>query len=139
LLADSDHGVYYLFIYYLCMNVLSEVNMWIYVSSGLLPKPRGFLFRLYLEITENMSNINVRHNVMVWYITQFFSCLLHWHVGFWEQSQPDPRSGECVDVTLADSHQSWELTTCESLLPFICRAAACPAGKSYHLSFCSNC
>lgn len=63
-----------------------------------------------------------------------YMCLLQWHAGFWDQTQPDPRSGECVDVTLMDNQQSWELTTCESLLPFLCRTAACPAG-SYH---CSN-
>jgi hypothetical protein len=57
--------------------------------------------------------------------------VLYWLAGFWEQSQPDPQSGECVDVTLMDSHQSWELTTCESLLPFLCRTSACPAGKSH--------
>jgi hypothetical protein len=48
--------------------------------------------------------------------------------GFWEQQQPDPKFGECVDVALSDDAQSWELTTCESLLPFMCRANACPAG-----------
>jgi len=60
-------------------------------------------------------------------------CLLRWLAGFWDQTQPDPRSGECVDVTLMDNQQSWELTTCESLLPFLCRAAACPAGKTHVL------
>jgi len=50
--------------------------------------------------------------------------------GFWEQQQPEAKSGECVDVALSDDAQSWELTTCESLLPFMCRANACPAGKS---------
>jgi hypothetical protein len=59
---------------------------------------------------------------------------INWHAGFWDQTQPDPRSGECVDVTLMDNQQSWELTTCESLLPFLCRTAACPAGKPYDLS-----
>lgn len=48
--------------------------------------------------------------------------------GFWSLSQPDPSSGECVDVTVTDEQQSWELQTCESLLPFLCRANACPTG-----------
>jgi hypothetical protein len=55
-------------------------------------------------------------------------------VGFWSRHQPDPKAGECVDVAVTEEHQSWELTTCESLLPFMCRAKACPAG-SFH---CSN-
>ena len=51
------------------------------------------------------------------------------NIGFWGSKQPNPRSGECVDVAITDEqHQSWELTTCESLLPFMCRANACPAG-----------
>ncbi|XP_075226178.1 sushi, von Willebrand factor type A, EGF and pentraxin domain-containing protein uif [Lycorma delicatula] len=54
--------------------------------------------------------------------------------GFWSLDQPEPSAGECVDVSLTDEHQSWELETCESLLPFLCRANACPTG-SYH---CSN-
>ncbi|KAJ9591926.1 hypothetical protein L9F63_001528, partial [Diploptera punctata] len=60
--------------------------------------------------------------------------LVSQYSGFWGQTQPDPREGECVDIVLMDNQQSWELTTCESLLPFICRTNACPAG-SYH---CSN-
>lgn len=59
------------------------------------------------------------------------SCIL---AGFWSLQQPDPKAGECVDVTLTEEKQSWELTTCESLLPFMCRARACPSG-SFH---CSN-
>ncbi|KAF4522838.1 hypothetical protein B566_EDAN008100 [Ephemera danica] len=60
--------------------------------------------------------------------------LVSQYSGFWSLKQPDSKSGECVDVTLTDDAQSWELTTCESLLPFMCRAHACPAG-SFH---CSN-
>ena len=58
------------------------------------------------------------------------------NVGFWALRQPNPRSGECVDVKVTDDqHQSWELTTCESLLPFMCRANACPAGElSFHFT-----
>lgn len=48
--------------------------------------------------------------------------------GFWSLRQPDPAAGECVDVTITEDQQSWELTTCESLLPFMCKAQACPAG-----------
>ncbi|XP_050541159.1 sushi, von Willebrand factor type A, EGF and pentraxin domain-containing protein 1 [Daktulosphaira vitifoliae] len=60
--------------------------------------------------------------------------LVSQYSGFWSLSQPDPSSGECVDVTVTDDQQSWELQTCESLLPFLCRANACPTG-SFH---CSN-
>ncbi|KAG8295757.1 calcium ion binding [Homalodisca vitripennis] len=60
--------------------------------------------------------------------------LVSQYAGFWSLDQPEPSAGECVDVTLTDDQQSWELQTCESLLPFLCRANACPAG-SFH---CSN-
>nr|XP_022919679.1 sushi, von Willebrand factor type A, EGF and pentraxin domain-containing protein 1 isoform X1 [Onthophagus taurus] len=60
--------------------------------------------------------------------------LVSQYSGFWSLNQPDPKSGECVDVALTRDRQSWELTTCESLLPFMCRSKACPVG-SFH---CSN-
>ncbi|XP_077268738.1 sushi, von Willebrand factor type A, EGF and pentraxin domain-containing protein uif isoform X1 [Temnothorax americanus] len=60
--------------------------------------------------------------------------LVSQYAGFWASRQPNPHSGECVDVALTDDRQTWELTTCESLLPFMCRADACPSG-SFH---CSN-
>ncbi|XP_052128948.1 sushi, von Willebrand factor type A, EGF and pentraxin domain-containing protein 1 [Frankliniella occidentalis] len=60
--------------------------------------------------------------------------LVSQYAGFWALPQPDPSMGECVDATIEDEHQSWSLTTCESLLPFLCRAQACPTG-SFH---CSN-
>ncbi|EZA50646.1 Sushi, von Willebrand factor type A, EGF and pentraxin domain-containing protein [Ooceraea biroi] len=60
--------------------------------------------------------------------------LVSQYAGFWAPRQPNPHSGECVDVALTDDRQTWELTTCESLLPFMCRANACPSG-SFH---CSN-
>ncbi|KAK6617037.1 hypothetical protein RUM44_005394 [Polyplax serrata] len=56
------------------------------------------------------------------------------YAGFWSLNQPDPSKGECVDVGVSDDSQSWQLTTCESLLPFLCRSNACPEG-SFH---CSN-
>ena len=55
-------------------------------------------------------------------------------VGFWSLAQPNSSFGDCVDVSLHDEVQSWQLETCESLLPFLCRTSACPSG-SYH---CSN-
>ncbi|XP_046990617.1 sushi, von Willebrand factor type A, EGF and pentraxin domain-containing protein 1 [Schistocerca americana] len=60
--------------------------------------------------------------------------LVSQYAGFWALNQPSPEDGECVAVKINDEYQSWELTTCGSLLPFLCRATACPAG-SYH---CSN-
>ncbi|CAG9863735.1 unnamed protein product [Phyllotreta striolata] len=60
--------------------------------------------------------------------------LVSQYSGFWSLNQPDPESGECVDVIVTEESQSWELTTCESLQPFMCRAKACPTG-SFH---CSN-
>ncbi|XP_032681239.1 sushi, von Willebrand factor type A, EGF and pentraxin domain-containing protein 1 isoform X1 [Odontomachus brunneus] len=60
--------------------------------------------------------------------------LVSQYAGFWASRQPNPHSGECVDVALTDDRQTWELTTCESLLPFMCRSSACPSG-SFH---CSN-
>ncbi|CAD6227295.1 GSCOCG00006083001-RA-CDS, partial [Cotesia congregata] len=54
--------------------------------------------------------------------------LVSQYAGFWASKQPDPKSGECVDFAISDDQQqSWELTTCESLLPFMCKANACPA------------
>lgn len=49
--------------------------------------------------------------------------------GFWDLKQPNPKSGECVNVKITEDQQSWELTTCESLLPFMCKSKACPAGR----------
>lgn len=55
--------------------------------------------------------------------------LVSQYAGFWDLEQPNPKSGVCVDVNLMGDRQSWELTTCESLLPFMCRTTACPAGN----------
>lgn len=67
------------------------------------------------------SNLLVEITFRLFYILNII-------LGFWSLSQPDPSSGECVDVTVTDEQQSWELQTCESLLPFLCRANACPTG-----------
>lgn len=61
--------------------------------------------------------------------------LVSQYSGFWSLKQPNPQSGECVAVTSeSQSVQSWELDTCESLLPFMCKSTACPQ-SSVH---CSN-
>ncbi|XP_045124302.1 sushi, von Willebrand factor type A, EGF and pentraxin domain-containing protein 1-like isoform X1 [Portunus trituberculatus] len=54
--------------------------------------------------------------------------------GFWSQGQPQVSGGECVRARLTDQHQSWELSTCENLLPFMCRVQACTSGSVH----CSN-
>lgn len=54
--------------------------------------------------------------------------------GFWAQGQPKVTEGECVRGRLTDTHQSWELSTCETLLPFMCRVEACTKGAVH----CSN-
>lgn len=58
--------------------------------------------------------------------------------GFWGESQPNTKAGRCVQSSTGSSTikslQSWELTKCENLMPFVCRAPACPKGA--HL--CSN-
>lgn len=59
--------------------------------------------------------------------------LVSQYSGFWALNQPNPTSGECVAVS-SNSLQSWELGTCESLLPFMCRSPACPQ-NSIH---CAN-
>ncbi|KAI8115214.1 CUB and sushi domain-containing protein 1 [Lucilia cuprina] len=60
--------------------------------------------------------------------------LISQYSGFWSLHQPDPMSGECVAATFASTFQSWDLGTCESLLPFMCRSSACPQ-NSIH---CAN-
>lgn len=60
--------------------------------------------------------------------------LVSQYSGFWALNQPDPSAGECVAVSSHSAIQSWELGTCESLLPFMCKAPACPS-NSIH---CSN-
>ncbi|KAK7079934.1 Calcium ion binding, partial [Halocaridina rubra] len=53
--------------------------------------------------------------------------------GFWSQGQPQVSGGECVKARISDQ-QSWELNTCESLLPFMCHIQACTKGSLH----CSN-
>ena len=60
--------------------------------------------------------------------------LISQYSGFWALNQPDPKSGDCVNAMLMShpnkkSIQSWELSNCETLLPFMCRTKACPKGK----------
>uniref|UniRef100_A0A182Y3Y1 Notch n=1 Tax=Anopheles stephensi TaxID=30069 RepID=A0A182Y3Y1_ANOST len=54
--------------------------------------------------------------------------------GFWAINEPNPMAGECVSANLGPTEQSWELRSCETLLPFMCKARACPQ-QSFH---CSN-
>lgn len=61
--------------------------------------------------------------------------LVSQYSGFWSLKQPNPELGECVSVTAeSPTTQTWQLDTCESLLPFMCKSAACPQ-NSLH---CSN-
>ena len=72
--------------------------------------------------------------VLLFQISQYY--------GHWAEDHPDVSEGRCVkSVVTGDesdgddsSEQHWELTTCEALLPFMCRINACPVG-TYH---CSN-
>lgn len=61
--------------------------------------------------------------------------LVSQYAGYWALRQPNPKDGECVDVHVTSDKQSWELTTCETLLPFMCKSDACPAGNSKDLTF----
>lgn len=61
--------------------------------------------------------------------------LISQYSGFWAINQPNPQAGECVLANAKLSRdQTWELTTCENLLPFMCRTNACPQ-NSFH---CAN-
>ena len=54
--------------------------------------------------------------------------------GFWADGQPNVRAGKCVKTRVNNDAQSWELTTCENLLPFVCSVDACTMGSK----LCSN-
>ena len=64
------------------------------------------------------------------------------YYGHWAEDHPDVSEGRCVKSVVTEdegdggdsSEQHWELTTCEALLPFMCRINACPSG-TFH---CSN-
>uniref|UniRef100_T1IXR4 Uncharacterized protein n=1 Tax=Strigamia maritima TaxID=126957 RepID=T1IXR4_STRMM len=62
------------------------------------------------------------------------SSFLSKYAGFWANNQPRPDQGECVEAMYAAGSQSWSLSTCEKLMPFLCRFEACPNG-TYH---CNN-
>lgn len=65
--------------------------------------------------------------MMILQISQYY--------GHWALNQPDVMKGECVKAVLdGKSGQTWELTTCEALLPFMCMIPACP-DQTFH---CSN-
>ncbi|GFW80075.1 neurogenic locus notch 2 [Trichonephila clavipes] len=56
------------------------------------------------------------------------------YMGLWATDQPRPQDGSCVQAALQSGRQFWKLTTCETLLPFMCQTEACPTGSF----FCSN-
>lgn len=68
------------------------------------------------------------HSILIVLLT-FFVFLK----GFWQVDQPDAKKGQCVRAFTANADQSWALSSCESLLPFVCRAKACP--KSILISY----
>ena len=56
------------------------------------------------------------------------------YYGHWALDQPDISSGQCVQSVVGREQQQWELTRCETLLPFMCQIPACPRGSKH----CSN-
>lgn len=52
--------------------------------------------------------------------------LVSQYSGFWALNQPDPAAGECVAASNVNDMQTWQLETCENLLPFMCERPACP-------------
>ena len=55
------------------------------------------------------------------------------YYGHWALDQPNIQDGQCVQSIVSDDRQSWALTRCETLLPFMCQIQACPRG-SLHCS-----
>ncbi|VDM23842.1 unnamed protein product [Toxocara canis] len=57
------------------------------------------------------------------------------YVGFWQNGQPDYRTGACAKASLAaSSNLQWSLDMCNMLLPFVCELPACVKGSF----FCQN-
>ena len=56
------------------------------------------------------------------------------YYGHWSLEQPDVATGQCVQSVVRGDRQEWELTRCETLLPFMCQITACPRGSKH----CSN-
>jgi len=56
------------------------------------------------------------------------------YYGHWALEQPRIEDGQCVKSVLRNEKQEWELTRCETLLPFMCQIKACPRGSKH----CSN-
>uniref|UniRef100_A0A0N5BUC2 Cubilin n=1 Tax=Strongyloides papillosus TaxID=174720 RepID=A0A0N5BUC2_STREA len=68
--------------------------------------------------------------------------------GFWDIKQPNYNDGSCVSYN--KKLNSWSLTTCNELLPFLCQVEACPEntffcqnghciGEGYHCNGYDNC
>lgn len=51
------------------------------------------------------------------------------YVGHWSLDQPQPEKGQCVHAQVGERTQEWGLTSCETMLPFVCQVPACPSGK----------
>ena len=56
------------------------------------------------------------------------------YYGHWALEQPRVENGQCVKSVIRNEKQEWELTRCETLLPFMCQIKACPRGSKH----CSN-
>ncbi|XP_028967225.1 uncharacterized protein LOC108863645 [Galendromus occidentalis] len=50
------------------------------------------------------------------------------YVGHWSLDQPQPEKGQCVHAQVGERTQEWGLTSCETMLPFVCQVPACPTG-----------
>ena len=67
----------------------------------------------YNELQTNTLEADAGHQISQYY-------------GHWALDQPDVLSGKCVRSVLSGEDQSsaeqqWQLTTCEALMPFMCR------------------
>ena len=83
--------------------------------------------KAYNQLQTNTLEADAGHQISQYY-------------GHWSENHPNVEDGVCVKSVLkndptSDSYdQEWELTTCEALMPFLCRIDACPSG-TFH---CSN-